>query len=130
MNNITKTALAAAIGVIVGAGGVMAFTGKTDVKMAGSEHVMPNGATMQGSMGMKDEMDGMMQTLDGKTGDAFDEAFLEEMTVHHQGAVAMAEAALKNAKHQEIKDLAQAIISAQNIEIKQMQDWKKSWYGK
>lgn len=83
-----------------------------------------------GSMGMQVEMDGMMQALDGKTGDAFDEAFLKEMVVHHQGAVAMAEAALKSAKHQEIKDLAQAIISAQNSEIREMQNWQASWYGR
>jgi len=51
------------------------------------------------------------------------------MILHHQGAVAMAEAALKNAKHQEIKDLAKAIITAQNAEIQRMQEWQASWYG-
>ena len=107
----------------------MAFSGKTEMKTADSEHAMPDGTMMHGSMDMQGEMDGMMQSLDGKTGDAFDKAFLEEMIVHHKGAVVMAEAALKDAKHQEIKDLAQAIITAQNTEIKQMQDWHTGWYG-
>jgi hypothetical protein len=75
-------------------------------------------------------MKGMMMGLDGKTGDAFDQAFLSEMIVHHQGAVEMAESALVNAKHQEIKDMAKAIIDAQNKEIAQMQGWEKAWYSK
>ena len=129
MNDITKIILAGVIGIVVGAGGVIAFSGKTEMKIEDSGHTMSDGTIMHGSMSMTDEMDSMMQSLDGKTGDAFDQAFLKEMIVHHEGAVAMAEAALKSAKHQEIKDLAQAIITAQNTEITQMRDWQKSWYG-
>lgn len=51
------------------------------------------------------------------------------MITHHEGAVEMAEAALKNAKHQEIKTMSHAIISAQTTEINQMRDWQKAWYG-
>ena len=51
------------------------------------------------------------------------------MIVHHEGAVAMAEAALKNAEHQEIKTMATAIISAQTAEIAQMHAWLAEWYG-
>ena len=78
---------------------------------------------------MHDTMDSMTASLEGKTGDAFDRAFLEEMIVHHEGAVAMAEAALKNAEHQEIKTMATAIISAQTAEIAQMHAWLAEWYG-
>ena len=74
-------------------------------------------------------MDDRRGGLQGKTGDAFDQAFLSEMIMHHQGAVVMAQAALQNAKHQEIKDMARAIISAQTSEINQMQMWGKSWYN-
>lgn len=123
MNNTTKIILALVVGIVLGAGGVMAFAGKPESEVSTSKHMM------HGSMGMKSEMDGMMQSLEGKKGDAFDKAFLSEMIVHHQGAVAMAEAALKYAQHQEVKDLAQAILAAQNAEIKQMQEWQKSWYG-
>jgi uncharacterized protein (DUF305 family) len=79
--------------------------------------------------GMGGAMDDMMAGLQGKTGDEFDKEFLSEMIVHHQGAVSMAQAALQSAKHQEIKDMAQKIISAQTSEITQMQTWEKSWYG-
>jgi uncharacterized protein (DUF305 family) len=131
MNTTTKIVLAAVIGILVGAGGVMAFA-KPDTQMAANTsggHTMPDGSTMGGAMNMQASMDGMMASLDGKTGDAFDQAFLTEMTMHHQGAVQMAQLALQNAKHQEIKDMAQNIITAQNAEIKQMQDWKAAWYG-
>lgn len=83
-----------------------------------------------GMMGnnMSGAMQGMMSGLNNKTGDEFDKAFLSEMIVHHQGAIDMANAALKNAKHQEIKDLANAIISAQTKEINQMKEWRTTWY--
>lgn len=74
-------------------------------------------------------MTSMNADLEGKKGDDFDKAFLAEMIVHHQGAVQMAEQALTNAKHEEIRNLAFGIISAQNKEIGEMQAWQKSWYG-
>lgn len=94
-------------------------------------HMMPNGQMMGNgaSMSMADMMTSMNAELSGKTGDLFDQAFLAEMIVHHQGAVEMAELALTNAKHQEIKDLATGIISAQNKEIADMKLWQTDWYN-
>jgi hypothetical protein len=94
-------------------------------------HAMPDGSAMVGMnhSGMQGEMDAMMVALEGKTGDEFDRTFLSEMIMHHQGAVLMAEAALTSAKHEEIEAMANAIISAQTTEIKQMQDWQEVWYG-
>jgi uncharacterized protein (DUF305 family) len=93
-------------------------------------HQMPNGQMMMGgSMDMDDMMKSMSGSLEGKTGDAFDREFLAQMIVHHEGAVEMAEEALKNAKHQEIKDMAKAIIDAQTKEIGQMKEWHSTWYG-
>jgi hypothetical protein len=83
-------------------------------------------------MGMNDDamsmsMDDMAAMLDGKTGDAFDKAFIEGMIPHHQGAIDMALEAQKSAKHEEIKRMADAIISAQQQEIDQMNEWLKDW---
>jgi len=80
-------------------------------------------------MSTGNDMDDMMGGLSGRVGDEFDRAFLSEMIVHHQGAVEMAQAALQNAKHEEIRQMAQDIISAQTSEIQQMQSWQKSWYS-
>lgn len=93
-------------------------------------HTMPDGTLMRDvEIGMGHAMDEMTSSLKGLSGDAFDKAFLAEMIVHHEGAVSMAESALKDAKHEELKSMAKEIISAQTKEIAQMKAWQKSWYN-
>jgi uncharacterized protein (DUF305 family) len=94
-----------------------------------STHMMPDGSMMSSDgQDMSGMMHDMNAALEGKTGDAFDQEFLSEMIVHHQGAVDMAQLALANAKHPELKAFAQDIVSAQTKEIKQMKDWQTAWY--
>lgn len=78
-------------------------------------------------MGMGSSMEDMMDSLDGKTGDEFDKTFIEEMIVHHQGAIDMAQLAQENAGHDEIKSMAKDIISAQSNEIEMMRKWQQDW---
>lgn len=59
----------------------------------------------------------------------FDQRFLEAMISHHQGAIDMAKLAQQMAEHEEIKTLADAIITAQQTEIEQMQAWLEEWFG-
>jgi len=59
----------------------------------------------------------------------YDLRFIEAMIPHHEGAIEMAKDALKNATRAEIRELAQAIIAAQEAEIEQMQQWLLTWYG-
>lgn len=73
-------------------------------------------------------MHDMMSGLDGKTGDDFDNAFISEMIVHHEGAVDMAEAVLENSKRPELIKLANEIISAQTKEINMMKNWRDEWF--
>lgn len=61
------------------------------------------------------------------TGEDYDRYFIANMIAHHQGAVDMANLALKNAKHQEVKDLATAIVTAQTTEINNMTSWQTTW---
>lgn len=82
---------------------------------------------MMHDMHMGSSMEEMMESMEGKTGDEFDRAFIEAMIVHHEGAVKMAEQAKLNAKHQEIKDMSDAIITAQTSEINQMREWQNVW---
>lgn len=93
------------------------------------QHMMPDGTMMHGdTMTMEDMMHDMNAELVGKTGDAFDQAFLEEMIVHHQGAVEMAQLVLETSKRPELVTLANNIISAQNSEIAMMKGWLSTWF--
>ncbi len=65
--------------------------------------------------------------MKGLSGDDFDKKFLQLMITHYQDAIDMSKPAEMNAKRQEIKNLAKAIISAQTSEIDQMQQWQKDW---
>lgn len=55
-----------------------------------------------------------------KRGNGIDLAYVEGMIPHHEGAVRMAEMALGRAKTDYVRDLAEAIISSQNAEIRVM----------
>lgn len=59
------------------------------------------------------------------TGKQIDEAFVRQMIPHHEMAVVMAKSAQKQAEHQEIKDLADAIIAAQEKEIRELRQIAK-----
>jgi uncharacterized protein (DUF305 family) len=59
-----------------------------------------------------------------------DAHFIEQMIPHHQDAITMAKLALEKGQHQEIKTLAQNIITSQSSEIEQMKNWYKEWYGR
>ena len=72
-------------------------------------------------------MEDMMKNFRGRTGDEFDMEFMDMMTVHHQGAIDMARLAQESAMHDEIKSMANDIISAQTKEIEMMKDWQTQW---
>jgi uncharacterized protein (DUF305 family) len=75
---------------------------------------MNHGSSMNMSLGPKDEN--------------FDLRFLDGMTPHHEGAVTMAQETLQKSQRPEIKQLAQAIIDAQQKEIAQIKEWRTGWY--
>lgn len=72
-------------------------------------------------------MSQMEASLQNKTGDAYDEAFLSGMIAHHQSALEMAKLSDSSAKHPEIKQLSKEIVTAQQKEITQMKQWQKDW---
>ncbi len=95
-------------------------------------HMMPDGSMMKNEPAQATSMSAMMHdmnaNLKGKTGDAFDKAFLEEMIVHHRGAVDMAKLVLETSKRSELRKLAEDIIKAQEKEIAQMKTWQAEWF--
>ena len=72
-------------------------------------------------------MSGMQSQFEAYKGEAYDRVFIASMIAHHQGAVEMATQAQTSALHPELKTLAGTIISDQNVEIAQMQQWQKDW---
>lgn len=89
----------------------------------------PAMSAQPGPMGPMGPMASMGQPLDQLSGDAFDQAFLREMIMHHAMAVMMAQPVAANGQHQELKDLARALITDQTREIGQMRAWLRHWYG-
>lgn len=85
------------------------------------------GHTMESSGSMGDDMANMEAKLNGLSGEAYDKEFLKQMILHHQQAVDMSKYADTNAKHQEVKDLARAVITAQEKEIADMKSWQQKW---
>ena len=58
----------------------------------------------------------------------YDKRFIDAMIPHHESAVDMAEDALGKARHNEVKQMARAIIDAQKNEINQLKQWRREWY--
>jgi uncharacterized protein (DUF305 family) len=88
---------------------------------AGMGHMMPMTDEMRNSMMMSGDL--------GAADDQFDLRFINAMIPHHQGAVDMANQATEKSDRPEIKQLSQDIISSQQQEIAQMEQWRKQWYG-
>jgi uncharacterized protein (DUF305 family) len=77
-----------------------------------------------------EQMQAMMMDIDLGAADAeFDLRFINAMIPHHEAAVVMAKDALQKSQRPEIKNLAQEIIKAQDTEINQMKQWRKTWYN-
>ncbi len=66
-------------------------------------------------------------SIDGK--EPYDQAFIDAMIPHHEGAIAMAKAQQQTGGDKQLTALTQAIITAQTKEIAQMNAWRKAWFG-
>ena len=87
-----------------------------------SQHGMIGGSGMHmGMMGDETDMARLEQTAD------FDKAFIEEMIPHHQMAVMMASMLKSSTNRDEMRKLADDIITAQTSEIDQMRQWYINW---
>lgn len=79
--------------------------------MAGMDH---------GTDGMMSEDD--LSALEDATGSDAARLFLQQMTIHHEGAIAMARTELQDGKNSKVKGLAEDIVAAQEAEIQDMKD--------
>jgi len=84
-------------------------------------------STMAMDMGNDMDMDHDMDGTPGTSTD-MDLMFLDGMVPHHQSAIEMAEIALEEGEQEEIRTLAQEIITSQESEIEQMTAWRNEWF--
>lgn len=122
-----NTLIAVIVGLVIGVGGTAGVVAMTNDKNdSQADNTQLSTATDHSAMSMDD----MNKELEGLSGDEYDKAFIEMMIAHHEGAVDMAELSSSRAKHDEIKQLSEAIISAQEEEISDMKQWQIDWnYG-
>jgi uncharacterized protein (DUF305 family) len=104
-----------------------AGSGQQGNESGGGHGQMDHGQMGHGSMDMGSN--GMAKQMVMENGEYSDRAFIDAMVPHHQGAIAMAEVALKNAEHEEIKELSRNIVSTQQSEIEELKSIKKEEFG-
>jgi uncharacterized protein (DUF305 family) len=120
-------ALLLAVAFLLAACGGAGSGQQGDGSAGGGHGQMDHGQMGHGSMGMGSG--GMAKQMVMENGKYSDKAFIDAMVPHHQGAIAMAEVALKNAEHEEIKELSRNIFSAQQAEIEELKSIKKEEFG-
>ena len=89
--------------------------------------------TAPGQLGVSADEAGMgdsdAEIRELRSADPFDPAFVEMMVTHHEGAVRMARAVLRGAEDSELRTLAEAIISDQEREIREMNAFRQGTSG-
>lgn len=74
-------------------------------------------------------MDGRSSGMGSFTDDApFDAQFLDQMLVHHQGAIMSTQMMIADSDRPELRSLAQDIVTNQRAQREQMSTWRQRWY--
>ena len=120
-------ALLLAVVLILAACGGAGSGQQGDQSSGGGHDQMDHGQMGHGSMSMGSR--GMARQMVMQNGQYSDIAFIDAMVPHHQGAIAMAKVALKNAEHEEIQQLSRNIMSTQQAEIEELKAIKKEEFG-
>lgn len=66
----------------------------------------------------------MHRLMAAASGETIDQAYIAKMIAHHQGAVTMAEVALRDSRDPEVRRMAQGVVDAQTREIAEMRAWR------
>ena len=69
---------------------------------------------------------GMMGSFDEDR--PFDLQFVDQMTMHHEGAIMSSEHMISDSKRPELRELAENIEESQSEQIDRMQEWRDGWY--
>lgn len=58
----------------------------------------------------------------------YDQRFIDEMVMHHQGAIVSAQMMIADSKRPELRDLARRMVEGQQRQVDQMRSWRVEWY--
>lgn len=128
-----------AVAALLAVGGGVAFgqmgSGGDDTgSMMGGGQTGSNGmgSMMNGQGGMGSMMNGggmsggMMGSFDEEQ--PFDLQFIDQMTMHHEGAIMSSRMMIGDSERPELRQLAENIQESQSEQIEQMQAWREEWY--
>ena len=130
-----NTVVAVALIASVGLGGGVAYAG-TELAHSSSASPGNSGTAMSSSM-MGDSMMGGGRTSTSSTSmgmgkfpttSPFDAQFIDQMSVHHRGAIASTQAMIADSGRPELRALAENIITTQREQLATMATWREQWY--
>ncbi len=87
------------------------------------------GLPAQAGMMHMSGMEGDIEVLRSVAATDFDREFVQQMIPHHEMAIMMASMLQASTERDEMKQLADNIITSQSREIDMMRGWLKAWYG-
>ena len=114
-------------------GGDAAKSGADGSGMGGMMNGGMTGSMMSGHGGMGSMM-GEQSMSGGQMMGSFDEEqpfdlqFIDQMIMHHQGAIMSSEHMIGDSERPELRQLAEDIQQSQSEQIGQMQEWREEWY--
>jgi len=115
---------AVAVGVLGGAAATYAATSVTD---PGTNSPAGAGAVAVSAHMMDGRDTGMgMGSFDADA--PFDAQFLDQMIMHHEGALMSTRAMIADSTRPELRDLADDITTSQSTQLDQMRTWRMQWY--
>lgn len=128
-------AVLAVIVLLVAGVGFTSATVRAGSMMSGSEtngrgmdSMMGNGMGSMGSMMGRDGASGMQAMGSFDEDKPFDLQFIDQMIMHHEGAIMSSEHMISDSKRPELRELAANIEESQSEQIDQMREWRGEWY--
>lgn len=113
--------LIAAVIIVIGVAGFLVFRSNKDKSSSSQTASTSEQASVETA---KSETEKKFETY---IGEDYDRYYMAVMIGHHQGAIDMAKLVPSRAKHTELKEMANEIITAQQKEIDDMIAWQKAW---
>jgi uncharacterized protein (DUF305 family) len=119
-------AVALILASCAGAGSSSAEQGSSEEQESGEQDGEESAEGMQGTEDSGISNSQMKGSFDEER--PFDLQFIDQMIVHHQGAIMSSEHMIADSERPELRQLAENIQRSQSEEIEQMRAWREQWY--